>query len=200
MHEYLWRVSKWGIASAWLPIFYHTHISVFLFFARFPRLISRSQRSGGTFSLSQNATQQHDCLVLCWYHYRCTPHLQRWNSLVHSVVGCQQVKLSECQPLCTCCKLHLDENRGLKPWHSLLLFASPRCSSLNSNTHACCLPRFSRYSPGQSPVQLEWGTIPIAFLCKTTTEIRLPRKDSKKEQVYKLASSVLSLAAQSLAL
>lgn len=138
----------WGIASAWLLIFYHTHISVFLFLARFPRLIRRSQRSGGTFSLLQNATQQHDCSVLCWYHYQCTPHLQRWNSLVHSVVGCQQVKLSECQPLCTCCKLHLDENGGLKPWHSLLLFASPRCSSLNSNTRACCLPRFSRYSPG----------------------------------------------------
>lgn len=145
-------------------------------------------------------SSSNDCLVLCWYHYHCTPHLQPWNSLVCSVLGCQQAMLSQCQPLCTHCKLHLDENRGLKPWHSLLLVASPRCSSLTSNTRACCLPRFSKPSPGQDwlkPLYSQNGPhIPIAFLCKTTTEIRLLRKDSKKEQVYKLASSVLPLAAQ----
>lgn len=52
----------WGIASAWLPIFYHTHISAFLSFNRFTGLISRSQRSGGIFSQLQNAIQQYDCL------------------------------------------------------------------------------------------------------------------------------------------
>lgn len=119
----------WGIASAWLPIFYHAHISVFLFLDRFTSLVSKSQRSGGNFSHLQNATQQHDCLVLCWYHYHRTPHLQCWNSLLGFEPGCQQAMLSQCQPLCTHCK--------------------PGCSSLSSRAHGCCLPRLSRHPSGQ---------------------------------------------------
>lgn len=82
--------------------------------------------------------------------------------------------LSQCQPLCTHCRLHLEENRGLKSWHSLLLAASPRRSSLSSNARACCLPRLSRIHQGRTgsnPCTVRMGhTYPSPFCAKPQWE------------------------------
>lgn len=100
--------------------------------------------------------------VQCWNYL----HLQHCNSLLCSVLGCRQAVLSQCQPLCTYCKLHLDENKALA---GLLLVASPRCSPQNSNNHACFLPSFGiqQGRTGSNPCAVRMGyTYPLPFCAK----------------------------------